>query len=182
MLGRLIILLMAATVMLVIAAVWFCDEGEVGKIDGAGQQQFMRGEYMAALETWETGLRAHPDSCQLNYRIGTMLAVRGNFTAAREYLRRAMALNPDRNDVRKEYALVCFQEERLEEAERELKAIVARENAFPEAHFYLGLLYEKTGRQDEALEEYVQELNENPACTFAWAKVQTWEKKPVSAE
>jgi Tfp pilus assembly protein PilF len=69
-----------------------------------------------------------------------------------------------------------LQQKRLDDAERELKAVIAAADWYPEAHFYLGHLYEQRGMRDRAIQEYVKELNVNPCCTFAWARVQTWQK------
>lgn len=176
MLRAILVGFMAATVMLVIAAVFFCDDGEVGEIDRAGMAHYRRGEYVQSLETWEAGLAKFPDSARLHYRIGTALAVRGNFRDAAAYLELAARLSPDNHEIARELALCYFQDERLGDAERELKQLLARADWFPEAHYFLGLIYEQRGRHDRALEEYVKELNVNPSCTYAWAKIHTWEK------
>jgi|GEM_PF-3573362 len=176
MLRAIVVGFMAATVMLLIAAVFFCDEGELGKIDRAGLAHYRRGEYMQSLATWESGLAKFPKSPRLHFRIGTVLAVRGNFRDAADYLERGLRLSPDNHEMSRELALCYFQDERLDDAERELKSLIARADWFPEAHYFLGLIYEQRGRRDRALEQYVKELNVNPSCTYAWAKIHTWEK------
>ena len=35
------------------------------------------------------------------------------------------------------------------------------------------MIHEKRGNAELAMKEYVEELNYNPGCTFAWAKVMT---------
>ena len=176
MLRAILIGFVSATVMLVIAAAFYCDDGEVGKIDRAGMTHYRRGEYVQSLETWEAGLAEFPGSAKLHFRIGTTLAVRGNFRDAAIYLERGVRLSPDNHEMARELALCYFQDERLSDAERELKGLIARADWFPEAHYFLGLIYEQRGRRDRALEEYVKELNVNPSCTYAWAKIHTWEK------
>jgi len=172
----------AATVILIIAAVFFCDRGEIGAIDREGMGHFQAGEYASALGVWRKGLERFPDSAKLHYRVGTTLAVRGDFPEAEVHLERAVGLAPDDPEVRRELALCYFQDDRLDDAECELKRVLAQADWFPEVHFFLGLIYEKRHERELALDEYVRELNVNPACTYAWAKIETWEKPPQAAE
>jgi tetratricopeptide (TPR) repeat protein len=167
----------AGTVMLIIAAVFFCDRGEIGSIDREGMSHFRAGEYVPALAAWRKGLERFPLSATLNYRVGTTLAVRGSFREAEKHLERAVELAPDDPEIRRELALCYFQDDRLDDAERELKRVLVQADWFPEAHFFLGLIYEKRHQREIALDEYIRELNVNPACTYAWARIQTWEKQ-----
>ena len=165
----------AATVLLIIAAVFFCDDGPVGRIDREGMQHFSAGRLTEAMAAWEKGLEKFPDSGKLTYRVGTALAVKKEFAKAERYLERAVGLSPKDPEARKELALCYFQDGRLDDAERELRAVLRDADWFPEAHFFLGLIYEKRGQREPALREYVKELNVNPACTYAWAKIHTWD-------
>lgn len=170
------IMLAAATVALIIAAVFAGGGGEVGTIDREGMKHFHAGRYALAMGVWEEGLARFPESPRLNYRVGTALAVRGNFPAAAKYLEEAAALSPEDPEICRELALCYLQDERAADAERELKRVLELADWFPEVHYFLGTIYERQGRHDEALGEYVKELNVNPGCTYAWAKIQTWEK------
>lgn len=160
-----------ATAGLFVAAVFFCDGGPVGDIDEAGMDLYRKGQFRDALEVWRTGLEEYSDSSRLHYRVGTILAVRGSFERAERHLRRAVELSPDEPEIRKELGICYLQAERPEDAERELKTVVVQANWFPEAHYYLGTIYEKRGQHEAAKREYVEELNHNPSCAFAWAKV-----------
>jgi len=168
-----LVLVTLATAGLVVASAFFCDEGEIGEINDAAMLHYRKGQFAEAAAVWEEGLTRFPDAWQLNYRYGTILAVRGNFAGAERYLKRALELKGDHPEIRKELALSYLQDERYDDAERELKAVLAQKEWFPETHYYLGTIYEKRGQTDLARKEYVQELNHNPGCTFAWAKVLT---------
>ena len=166
-----LVVLTVSMVGLVIAAVFFCDGGPVGEIDEAGMDLYRKGQYLEALEVWRSGLETYPDAGRLHYRVGTILAVRSSFERAEQHLRRAVELSPDELEIRKELGICYLQAERPDDAERELKAVLARADWFPEVHYYLGMIYEKRGDHDAAREQYVKELNHNPGCAFAWAKV-----------
>ena len=178
MLRSILVVMTAATIALIIAAAFFCGGGEVGEIDRRAMGLYGEGKYDEATAAWRQGLEKFPESAQLHYGLGTMLAVRRDFAGAEKHLETAVRLAPQEPKFRKELALAYFQDQRLDDAERELKAVIAEADWFPEAHYYLGHLYEQRGERDRALEEYVRELNVNPSCTFAWAKVQTWEQRP----
>ena len=176
MLRFIVIVMAAATVMVIIAAVFFCGPTEVEKVDGRAMDFFRAGKRDEAIAVWREGLAKFPDAPQLHYGLGTVLAVRKEFPEATEHLERAVSLSPAEPKFRKELALCLLQQKRDAEAERELRAVLAAADWFPEAHYFLGTLYERRGERDRALQEYVKELNVNPCCTFAWAKVQAWDK------
>jgi tetratricopeptide (TPR) repeat protein len=160
-----------ATVVLVIAAVFFAGEGAIDDIDAEAMTHYRLGETAKAIAVWEAGLREFPDSATLHYRLGTMLAVEGDLVRAAEHLEWAKAVDPERHEIRRELALCYLQAERLADAECELRALLAQADWFPEAHYFLGTIHEKQNRPDEAMKEYIRELNVNPSCTYAWAKV-----------
>ncbi len=161
----------AATVMLIITAVFFCDQGDIGAIDKKAMRHYRLGEYEEALVTWEDGLERFPDSPELNYGLGTLLAARGKLKEGQECLEYAVALSPETPEYHKELGICYLQDDRVADAERELTAVLKLNDQWPEAHFYLGLVYERQGKSDLAMKEYVKEVNVNSCCTFAWAKI-----------
>ena len=161
----------AATVMLIIAAVFFCDQGNIGAIDRKAMRHYRLGEYEEALATWEAGLKRFPDSPKLNYGLGTLLAARGNLTEGQQRLEYAAAVSPETPEYHKELGICYLQADRPADAERELKTVLKLNDKWPEVHFYLGLVYERQGKSDLAMKEYVKEVNVNSCCTFAWAKI-----------
>ena len=177
-----LILTTAATVMLLIVAAFFCGDSPVDLIDIEGMDRYREGQYAEALAVWQQGLDEHPDSPQLYYRIGTLLAVRGNFRKAASYLEKAVEITPESSEFRRELALCYLQDERTEDAECELNEIIRRTNWFPGAHYHLATIYEKRGDREAALKEYVAELNFNPSSTYAWAKVHTWENDETNGQ
>ena len=182
MLRVIVVVMTAATVMLIIAAVFFSSGGEPEKIDRQAYGLYRAGKYEEAAAAWREGVRKFPNSPRLQCGLGTMLAVLKDFPGAMTHLEAAVRLDTSEPRYRKELALCLMQQGRDAQAERELRSVVAAADWFPEAHYYLGVIHERRGERDLALEEYVKELNVNPSCTFAWAKVHSWEKKPSSAQ
>ena len=187
MLRLILVVMTAATVTLVIAAAFFSGSGAVEKVDARALGLFRAGKSEEAIGAWREGLAKHPDSPRLHFGLGTALAVVGArhavpATEAIEHLETAVRLAPAEPEYRRELAICYLQQGRDGDAERELKAVLARADWFPDAHYYLGRVYEARGDRDAALGEYVRELNVNPCSTFAWAKVQSWEKGPPSTK
>ncbi|HUU43220.1 MAG TPA: tetratricopeptide repeat protein [Planctomycetota bacterium] len=182
MLRAILVVMTLAAAGLVVAAVFFCGDGPVGTIDAEGMNLYRRGKFDDALATWRAGLETYPDSPRLHYRIGTILAVRKDFEPATVHLERAVALVPDDPATRKELALLYLQQERTDDAERELRCVLDQADWFPEVHYFLGVIHEKRGERERAMEEYVQELNVNPECGYAWAKVFESDRRKGSAE
>ncbi len=174
MLRAIVIVMAAATVTLVIAAAFFSGPTDAEKVDARAFGLFRAGKYEEATALWRDGVAKFPDSGALHCGLGTMLAVRKDFVPATEHLEASVRLSPHEPRFRKELALCYLQQGRDADAERELVAVLAAEGGFPEAHYYLGHIYERRGERGRALEEYVRELNVNPSSTFAWAKVHTW--------
>jgi len=172
----------AATVMLVIAAVFFCDQGDVAAIDREARKQYDLGKPEEALATLEAGLKRFPDSPKLNYGLGTLLAARGNLKEGQRRLEYAAAVSPETPEYHKELGICYLQADRPTDAERELKTVLKLNDKWPEAHFYLGLVYERQGKSDLAMEEYVKEVNVNSCCTFAWAKIFEADKSRTEKE
>jgi len=172
----------SATVMLVIAAVFFCDEGEVGRIDRDAMSLFRQGKLEEASTLWSEGLRKFPDSPRLHYRLGTALATRDDLKAGLPHLERAFQLDPQNLDIQKELSICYLRLDRLDDAERELTRLIERNDSYPEAHFFLGMIYEKRGENERAMEEYVREVNANACCTYAWAKIMTLDERRSQPE
>ncbi len=177
----------AATVMLVIVAAFFSGSSEAEKTDSEAQGLFRAGKFEAAISLWREGLAKHPDSPHLHFGLGTALAVVGArhavpATEAIEHLETAVRLKPSEPQFRRELGICYLQQGRDADAERELKKVVAQADWFPDAHYYLGRIYEARGLRDQALAEYLHELNVNPSSTFAWAKVEAWDRKPDAGE
>ena len=182
MLRLMLIVMTAATVTLVITAAFFCRTTATEELDARAMKLYQAGKYEEAVALWREGVAKYPQSARLHGGLGTMLAVRKEFAEAAEHLETAARLDPKDPRHRRELALCLMQQQRDVEAERELKAAIALQEDFPELHFYLGMIYERRGDREGALEEYVKELNGNPSCTFAWAKLHTWEKTASAAK
>ena len=172
----------AATVMLTIAAVYFCGGGEIGAIDKKAMKHVALVEYVQARVAWEAGLRKFPDSPKLTYGMGTLLAVRGDLKQAQTYLERAVALSPETPEYHKELGICYLRAGRPADAEQELREVLRLNDAWPEAHFYLGMVYESQGWAELAMKEYVKEVNVNSCCTFAWAKIFDADKRDAARE
>lgn len=174
MLRAIVIIMAASTAALVVAAVFFSGPTESEKVDERAFGLYRAGKYEDATAVWRDGVAKFPQSAALHCGLGTMLAARKDFVPATEHLETSVRLAPKEPRFRKELALCYLQQGRDADAERELKTVLAEADWLPEAHYFLGHIYERRGERGRALDEYVRELNVNPCSTFAQAKILTW--------
>ncbi len=83
------------------------------------------------------------------------------------YLQKAVEIQPKLTRNRTNLAACLIALHRLDEAETELKAILAEHPKFPLTHFNLGLLYEEEGKLDEARKAYATEVELQPNAVAA---------------
>ncbi|HQR71465.1 MAG TPA: PEP-CTERM system TPR-repeat protein PrsT [Burkholderiaceae bacterium] len=84
-----------------------------------------------ALGYAERALKLAPDSPQILDTIGVLLVAKGDTAAGLERLSRAVALAPDRHDVRLNYAKALLKAGRTEEGRKELQQLQAVTQDFP---------------------------------------------------
>ena len=145
-------------------------------LNARAMTHFKRGEYDEARALWTPFVEEYPRHVEAHYRLGVCLATEGRLEGGLHHLERSAELAPEDPRIRKELGICYLQADRLDEAERELLAVLSREKDFPEAHFYLGMICERRQDYDRALAYYIDEMNSNPDSTYAWYKVQTWDR------
>ena len=200
MLRVIVIVMTLSTVVLVVTAMFFLsgrfaavnrramadmDRAAYAKVESRwtdlndrAMTHFKRGEHEEARWLWQPFVAEYPRHVEAHYRLGVCFATQGQLEEGTSYLERAAELAPGDPRIMKELGICYLQAGRLDDAERELKAVVSRDKLFPEAHFYLGMICEKRRDYDRAQKYYVKELNANPCNTYAWYKIQTWKHIP----
>jgi len=121
------------------------------------------GEYSIALEKYQALMRERGESAELYRRMANASLGMQKVEDARTYYEKAAALDPQDAESRYQLALIAMQEGNEKEAER-----WARESARARANFlapriFLGKLYQKQNRVDEALSMFLEVLKLNPA-------------------
>jgi tetratricopeptide (TPR) repeat protein len=120
-----------------------------------------------ALPNYEKALALNAGLTELYSPIGIAYYEKGDFAKSDEYLSKAMAARPQDAETKYFLALVRYKQGRNDEAISALKQSIAIKDT-PEAHYYLGEVYDAVNREADAISEYKRAIALNPAYKEAW--------------
>ncbi len=104
----------------------------------------------------------------LSQQVGLHYYRTGEYKKALPWLRTAMVLNPFTSSIRIAAAGILVKEGRLDEGERILQANIRRHPGDSKSHNLMGIVHERRGNMEAALEEYKKaaELDDRYAEAF----------------
>lgn len=119
------------------------------------------GESEEAYEAYRNALKQDPTDFTANLLVGARLRQDQTYDEALLYLMRAARVQPNSPAVRYQIAAARFGQGKLEQAVKELEALVKEWPSFVEAHVTLAAAYFRLGRREEARREQdiVRKLN-----------------------
>jgi tetratricopeptide (TPR) repeat protein len=132
------------------------------------------GEIAASASAYLQYLKEQPDSWLVRYEFSRLLISMRELNAAEQQLQQALLLSPKRPSLWARLGQVYLLKENLELAERALLRAKNLAPGEPGVRFNLGLMYEKQGRDREALAEYLAFLEiggEGPRIVTVTRKV-----------
>jgi tetratricopeptide (TPR) repeat protein len=88
---------------------------------------------------------------------------RGDWAAAAEYLRKAVALAPTRPSPRHKLGTALFYLKDRRGAFEQFQEAVRLSPGFADAHYALGVIHEETGQHQQAIESYAAAIRSDPA-------------------
>lgn len=103
-----------------------------------------------AITYYSQGAQIGPLTYDIAYGLGACYTYKQEYSAAADWLRKAVALAPDAVAARFALGNALFHEEQFASAIPELKAALQMEPKMKQAYFLLGRAYSKLGRQEEA--------------------------------
>lgn len=137
-----------------------------------GMALMVMGDIAGSKEAFKRELGRDPNNFDANLRLGALLRMDQDYTAALPYLQRALKLRPGDPSVRYQLASVALAQGEEERARRELESIVKTTPKFTEAHVTLATIYyrEKRKADGDREREIVRDLNQQqqahaPAAT-----------------
>ena len=104
-----------------------------------------------ARRAFERALALDGDNAVAYHFYGFCLGSMGKTDEGREILGRAARLDPDSRIIATDMAVLAVFDRRHDEAITRLRALLERDPAFVTARFSLGMVYQQTGRPEEAL-------------------------------
>jgi tetratricopeptide (TPR) repeat protein len=101
------------------------------------------------------------------------LAVRGRFEEAKASMTTAIECDPLSPNMRADMAQICYFAGEYDAAIAHCRAALELDPDFPFAHHYLFAAYARKGMYDEALREFVRDLDAAPAAAYRKAYAQS---------
>jgi tetratricopeptide (TPR) repeat protein len=119
-----------------------------------GYSYYALGEYGSAVQPLKEALKAEPDDVQAHRALARVLVELERLEEAADELRVAAKLSPDDASVFCEFGAVLSMSSRFEQAKTAFKQALAIDSACADAHYLLGIEYNRVGDRDAAVREY----------------------------
>ena len=104
----------------------------------------------------EAAVKRQPDAETLRLRYAQLLAANNHFDSARAEFQTLKSMSPRNGDYLFSLALIAIDTNALDEAETNLKALLALQQRVDEAHYRLGRVMESRGASAAAISEYAK--------------------------
>jgi tetratricopeptide (TPR) repeat protein len=118
-----------------------------------GMEAAGKGDSKKAVEDLSRAVSIYPQFSQALSELGVQYLKLGQADKAAESLQAALKLTPQDVPVRLSYGIALMNQKKFPEAETELRQVLAKNNAMPTAHMYLGIVLLSTSR-DEKTKQY----------------------------
>jgi len=136
-----------------------------------GDIHFQKGESAEAEACWRRILAERPRHVSARNKLAVIRMQYGEFERARELLDEGLRLLPLEVSFHYNMGLALYMASDYDGALVALDRVVRANPEHGKVHFLKGVIYEAQGRHDLAQEEFVQELNVDPATPDAWVKL-----------
>lgn len=116
---------------------------------------------------YSTALTINPGLTELYAPLGVAYYQRGDITKADELLTKAVSARAEDDQTQYLLGVIRYSQKRYDESVAALSQS-RKIKETPEAHYYLGEVYDEQNREKEAIEEYNKAVTLNPRYTDAW--------------
>lgn len=140
-----------------------------------GDAYFQQNDNARAVACWQVALDALPDARTVRNKLVVLHMNEGRFDTAGALLEEGLRRRPRTVSFLYNLALLRTMQGRLTEALAAAEQVEAINPMHGEIHFLKGTIYEKLGQNDLARQEFIHELNVDPATPEAWRKLLTSE-------
>jgi len=131
------------------------------------------GDLEAALQEFDSAIRARPDFAGTHNNRGDLLMSMGRRAEAEEALRQALALDPDLPTAHSNLGLILTGRQEWELARGHFERAIELRPSTPAFRVNLGLLYAKSGELDRAEQAFREVLELEPQNAIALQSLET---------
>jgi tetratricopeptide (TPR) repeat protein len=135
-----------------------------------GQALMSSGDTAGAIKAFRAELELNPNDFSSNLNLGSLLRQDQDFTGARTLLTRALRVRPGDLRARYQIAAMDLGQGKVEQAEKQLTAIVTEAPKFTEAHVLLATAYYRLKRKEDGDRERALVLKLNAETQAAQPK------------
>lgn len=124
-----------------------------------GEALLAKGDYPGALGAWQQALKLRPRDVTLLNNIGIAHTRQKVYAKASQTFARALEIDKGNPKTHFNIALLYLHQDKRAAAVEMLHRTLECADWYPETHYHLGLIFESQGRYEDAVAEYVKELN-----------------------
>ncbi len=145
---------------------------EINTLMVDGQRNLNNGNYAKALESYQIVLEKFPFFAEAAYRMGSVKYRERDISAAINYFKDALAINPQHEDARTAIANAAkykftegdtnYRQKNLEGALKAYQDVLEIDESFYQAHYWIGKIQSKMGDKNLAIEHYRKALDIKP--------------------
>lgn len=117
---------------------------------------------------WRHALAADPQSAIAHNSLGSALALRGQFSEAKEHFLKALELNPDHVKAHNNLGVALVRHGQLDEAADAFRTALRIDSGYAEAYYNLGQVLASRGQLDESIEHFQRAVEIHPAYAKAY--------------
>ena len=136
-----------------------------------GDVFFQEGKPDLALFYWKRAIAAAPARATPYEKISAYYLLQGQWPEARRISERGLTQMPSCVNLYFNLGLSCYFSGDYVRARESFERVTQADSYYPDAHYFLGLIYRQQGRPAEAKKEFIRELNLDPTSRRAWKEI-----------
>ncbi|MFN4227555.1 MAG: tetratricopeptide repeat protein [Candidatus Ratteibacteria bacterium] len=135
-----------------------------------GDSYLVKNNIDMAIKYWIESLEFKKDLKTYEKIIASFI-IKSDFNQAKKYTLDGLTYFKNNDNLLFNLGLVNFYLEEYEESLKAMDELIKKNKYYPNAHYIIGLIYEKKGDFAKAKKEFIEEVNINPGSRKAWQKI-----------
>ncbi len=124
-----------------------------------------------ALVCWRRAIALAPAQRSPYEKISAYYLLQGQWSEAIKIIESGLTQLPSCANLYFNLGLSYYFSEDYVRARENFGRVIQLDSYYPDAHYFLGLIYRKEGKPAEAKEEFIREVNLDPASRRAWKEI-----------
>lgn len=141
-----------------------------------GDVLFQKGARDQAVLCWRRAITLSPKRPSPYEKISAYYLLEARWPEARSVLEDGLTQLPSCVNLYFNLGLSYYFSGDYTRAKENFERVVRLNSYYPDAHYFLGLIYRKENLPDEEKKEFIREVNLNPASRGAWSEIRKREK------